>query len=342
MHFTTRWKGIDMCVQSIVAVLLVALATTPPLSQAPYPAGVLDETSYAAWLDAQAGALDALDEPEDALARARHLGYRANWTMAYHCEPYVSRTVLGIASSEDARTLATHAARAQVDLQKAAAIEGLPVELQDDLDYLMGVNKAMDILAESSSGPVLPERASDATTELAVWLDDEREPVATSARLWQALVFRASGQFDRALRSLPSAVAPLSEDRAAFFSRSVRCLVHADRGEFSLATALLLKMEERCAQWFNKTADASRAELTLLWMRIGVAERDHRPLREMPRQLVADQTERTRAFLAEDLDSGLLRLHPAVPMVVDAVEEGPRGEPAGAPREDADPVSDID
>jgi hypothetical protein len=129
-------------------------------------------------------------------------------------------------------------------------------------------------------------------------------------------MYQESGNFAQALTILPRAVAPLeaSDSAAALYARALRCQLQAAHGQPVAALALLLKMEEHCAEWLSPTR-APSGEALLSWLRLRIAEGYSQELGPAARQTLDVSMAQARSTAHAADHPGLLRLHPAVPLL---------------------------
>src|SRR5262245_5484684 len=307
-------------------------AQTPPapeqsasLSRDAYPEGVATETEYEKWLAAQNQAfLETLNAASGPPASALDLARHANWILAYYSEPALTREILGIPLSNDASDLEVRAAAARQLLDQAAALNQehpRPEAIECLIDFAVALQQAALSFQHRADSAAL----SDAAAGLSIWLDDDQAEVRETARLLQGLLYRELGNLEQALTILPraTAAAEATNSSTAIYARAMRCQVQAQLGQHVLALALLLKMEERCSDWLSPAARAAAGEGMLAWVRLGISQHYSGELGKTARKTLNTSIEQARTAAASADHPGLLRLHPAVPILI-ASEHSPR------------------
>ena len=260
------------------------------LSASAYPDDVADEAAYADYLQRQTEALlTQVQQAQDLVSEARCRLATANWILARQIEPQVTRLLLGIASEADRGALAALVAQAQQELSKAgellassdgqgdeptseeaAAPDGageagaLPEDLQAIHRDLTAFADALALAWADAETEEASSQARQAAGLLAVLLEDQRPQVAAAATLYQALLYQRAGRGERARVVLDVALQTLPDggESLALFSRLLRCRSLAEDGAQVVAYSLLLRLEERCQEWFtlpDELAQASRA-----------------------------------------------------------------------------------
>ena len=314
---------------------------SPPLSSKYYPEGAVDEPSYAAWLAERDKSLQQLVSQAAPQALAKQRAHHANWILAVRCEPHASRLLLGTHRPQDLKALETFG---KETLQLLTLATGHwpsdDVDNVERLELLAHFGRAMSLVAQAKMGRPEKGAAQEVFEKLAIWTDDDDVHIATAALLWQAKLAHEYGKTDRALKALPLALTPLSAGPADFYLRLLRCRLLADSARTSLSLALMLKMEERCAQWFSNEIDRHHAMCTLTWMRLQIARADEPQLSSFPQTLRKEWLTRAEDFLKDqESPCRLLRLEKAVPLLFAAPKPqepaagpaGPKPEPTTAP-----------
>ena len=278
------------------------------LSAAVYPPGVTDETQYAHRIQEQVDGLLAAAEAadrSDPAARVEYLLGAANWILARQIEPQVSRLLLGIERSQDAAFVIRSVAEARKHLAAAGPPPDGPAEATVSLE---GDEEAAEPAGQGRIPSAVSEESRHqsesirndlsafadalalawaegeaendaqavraAASSLAVLLEDDRPGVAPAATLYQAVLYQRAGQSDRAMKVLDLALQPLPPDAAsfAFFSRLLRCRYLAQGGGHAVAWSLLLKLEERCQDWFDSPEARQEATCAAVLVRLEVGE----------------------------------------------------------------------
>lgn len=308
----------------------------PPLSADVYPEGVAGEQEYGDWLRAEHEALLRATEQASPPALGKLLAFHADWTLAVRCEPNVTRLLVGVAGAEDATVLATLSKDALERLKRAG--EHWPTDDEqglEKLELLTNLGRAASLLAHSRLGQPDQAAMEEVSNEMAIWIDDEDPEIANSVLLWQALVYRELGRSGRALKALPLSLVPFKESRNDFFLRLLRCSLLADVGRHTLAIVLILKMEERCAQWFADASTQHTARCTLTWLRVQIAKSMPGIVDAFSKKTKREWLGRADSFLKDEQPAcALLRLRHAAPMIF------ARPELEGKPTLGAEPPTD--
>lgn len=308
----------------------------PPLSADLYPEGVAGEQEYRDWLGAEHEALLRATAQASPPVLAKQLAFHADWTLAIRCEPQVTRLLIGLAGAEDATVLAALSSDALERLKRAG--ENWPTDDEEGLEkleLLTNLGRAVSLLAQSRLGQPDPAAMEAISIEMAMWIDDEDAEIANSALLWQSLIYRELGKSARALKALPLSLVPFKESRNNFFLRLLRCSLLADVGRHTLAIVLILRMEERCAQWFADESTQHSARCALTWLRIQIANSMPGNVDAFSRKTKQEWLERADSFLKDkEAACALLRLGHAAPMIF------ARPELEGKPTIGAEPPTD--
>lgn len=282
-----------------------------------FPSGVSTEDQYAAWLTTQQKAFGPPSSPEEA-------SKQANWILAFACEPAITRVLLDRHSPTDLDLILK-----RVD----AALSLLPETPEhEDVEMLRDFGVAVKQFALSRAGRADKAALAQSASNLAIWLDDDRHDIPPSAILWQCLLYQEAGRQDRALETIPAVHTPVEGNPAAFYSRILRCQIHAQGGRHSLALALILRMEEHCGGWFAERATA--AENVLLVQRHKLVENYNPEIGELASKAVSQWPLRAQQALLEASEPReLLRLHPAIPVLFSNSETRRPKSPEEAPAE---------
>ncbi len=130
---------------------------------------------------------------------------------------------------------------------------------QARLEMLTAFLEGFAALAEHDGSEESRARLIDAAIGLSLYLDDSTPGIASSARLWKAMLYRRAGMPDRALQLLPLNSEPAHPRRIEFILRLERCRALADDKQFVGAIALATRLAGRAESWFaGDTLDARR------------------------------------------------------------------------------------
>ena len=246
--------------------------TAPATSSAPATL-VLDPTRYLADPSDHQSALrrarGAIEEVVaaggEALDKAQtHLAL-ANWHLAVPPARPATRWLIGLETKADLETIRASAAEAHEHLgcarrllesEEAKKLQGQAKARRRELAKAADVLKSFaDLLAEAAT-PADTEAGRSAWVEVAVGLSATRESgqesVAAAALLWQSFAWEQAGRRDRALESLPDALATPQRLPYDFFCRLLRCRILADGGQHTAALVLSTKILEASRRWFAK------------------------------------------------------------------------------------------
>lgn len=316
----------------ISAAELSHVPAPPSLSSVPYPEGIADEAAFRSWLEREQTRLFQAAGAAPVQERLRLQLQLANWLLAVRCEPHASRLIQNVAEPDDAAELSRLSGEALRILGEADP-DHEDERWGEVAELLAHFGEAMRQYALAHQSAHDPEALQNAANDLAMWLDDERLPVASAAVLWQSLLYQAAGEPERALAVLPLPLTALQDDPFAFFARLQRCLVLARTERRSAALALLLRMEERTGQWFRQPSESQSALCTLTWARIQMAETADWALGDVASTTMSRWIERAREALANNGETcELLRLTHAVPLLISeaaATGKAPAAVPPG-------------
>jgi len=337
------------------------------LSAEGYPEGVRSEDEYEHYLgETREKLVRAVEDAPDAASRIQANLTLVNWLLARQIEPAASRMALGLRLAEDRDLVAGNAGQALRLLERTAAdVEAYqptgPDEPADRVRQWESVHQTLLAFARCFAALGLPDEESSygprrvAAADLAAYLDDPRQELASAARLWQAVLLVGAGQADHAARVLEPTLAPVLEPVSGLFMRLLRARAalaaapDSDGGRHATAMALLMRLAERCEQIFKTPEQAAVAERTCAWTcwRIGrewterLESRDQREAAAACRELTARIL---REHLGEAHPPVVLRLERVIPMLagqeqttsLPATSE-PAAEPAEPDDLDAEP-----
>ncbi len=253
------------------------------LSSAVHPNGIENEAAYLAYIDARGARMaTAAEQAATAPAEIEHRLAAANWILARETEPRISRLLLGIERPEDVASLTALLVEARSQLERCPALldklesAGKPSADEhadaEDADQVSRVEDLRRVYRDLSAfagalatiwspdaGEDVDEQIRSSASALSVLLEDDRPGVAAAAGLYQALLYKRAGRLDRALAVLDLVLKPLKpgDEPMVFLTRLLRCRCLAQRGDYVATWSLLLRLEERAREWFEK--EASRA-----------------------------------------------------------------------------------
>lgn len=313
----------------LAACLYLSAAAPPVFPEAPpsqpallltanhYPEGIASEGDYLRWLDELYALLERTLEKAPAPAATAWTAHIGNWILADRCEPHLTRLLLGIETDDDTRTLARLGTQALARLQHAR--DHWPAgddQNLERLEMLTLLARSVSAVASSRAGQGDREALMDLAGELAIWTDDEDPDIAGFALLYQSLVYLETRQFRQARLALPLSLEPVRQRALDFFLRLLRCRVFVEEERPTLARALILKMEERCADWFTDQAAQHAAQCTLTWLRVQLAQSVRGNLGPTTAGLQKSLLARARAFLLDaEAPCEFARLTQAAPML---------------------------
>ncbi|MCH7814791.1 MAG: hypothetical protein IID40_12315, partial [Planctomycetes bacterium] len=322
------------------------------LSTTVFPAQITTEVQYAASVRRQIDVLLELAAAADApVVRAEHLLGATNLILARGIEPPVTRLILGIDRPDDVGAVRAGLAEAQGHLVAAAELlaerapadesEDAPDQADDSDDpddaprdeggrNLNKVHRDLTAFANAlgaawaeASDQERVDRIRKAASSLAILLEDDRPAVAAAAVMYQAYLLGQLERYDRALSVLALALEPIDAEAPAFtfYARLLRCRYLARQGGFAVAWSLLLRLEERCHDWFESRESREEAIRTVALIRLQVNDRwqaalttsDHSDRAEWCREAARRIGE---GLYADGGPSAVSRLGDAVPLLV--------------------------
>lgn len=290
-----------------VAAAAPAMSPETPPNQPPlllaadhYPEGIESEGDYLRWLDEQHSMLEHALEKAAASEATAWTAYIGNWIIADRCEPHLTRLLLGIDTEDDTKALLRLSSQALAQLQSAR--DHWPTgddQNLERLEMLTLLARSVSAVAGSRAGQGDREALMDLAGELAIWTDDEDIDIAGFALLYQGLAYLETRQFQQARLALPLSLEPVRQRALDFFLRVLRCRVLVEEDRRTLASALFLKMEERCADWFTDQSAAHAAQCTLTWLRSQLPQKSGDELRPVTATLHQSLLARAQAFLLD-------------------------------------------
>ncbi|MEP0844715.1 MAG: hypothetical protein HRF43_18610 [Phycisphaerae bacterium] len=227
----------------------------------------------------------ALDNAVEPLDRAvAHLAI-ANWHLAVPPARPATRWVLGLHEPADAKMISASAEKALEHLAEAGKLlKDQPAEaargsertrLRRLSTHLKTLRAFADLFAAAGSRAgekTAPESWSQMALALSEARESENVQVASAAILWQAMAWEQAGRRERALATLPEALAK-PDSSFDFLSRLLRCRLLSDAGQHGAALALAVRIAADTRDWFpqeDKPDLAARNRLVgLLQLKIG-------------------------------------------------------------------------
>jgi hypothetical protein len=344
------------------------------LSAAGYPDGVTDEAQYGDYVGERTEALiDAARQASDGPTTIeRHLAV-ANWILARQIEPQITRLLLGIDEPADKRALAASVAQAQEWLTTAgelltdlpadtaatqptsddgqvgrvnrpdtssSVMSGLwtrPTELNGLHADLSAFAEAMGAVTMDTAADEAPQRIRRSASRLGVLLEDTRPGVSAAAALYQAMLFARIDRMDRAMTRLDLVLLPPQPDAVApcFFGRLLRCRFLARQGAYAVAWSLLLRLEERCQEWFDTPQAKLEATNSVAIVRLEVARAWNEAMTDAGADdrsawcQAAERRVRESLFASEEAPR-IMRMEQAIPVLTDLIDaDGAPTERAG-------------
>lgn len=291
-----------------------------------HPKGIANERDYAKWVENEISGLTRRSKSaSDPISRVRLLLGLANFRLARQAEPALTRLALGDGSAEGLRRIATIATTARKEIARATEqldhIRKTPAVGKGAAKDRKSLTKAAVRLGALAGAMHALGTGKDAAT-IAQGIESLTKTrglgLLSSARLLKALLMRRAGLTEKALAELPPALDPPKQLPHGFFTRLLRCRLLADRGSFAIATALALRVDVHCDEWFDESRlPEAKAAVSLL--RVELARRwadkldgDKLAKHAAHRRSIAD---RISKGLAGD-DVRVYRLVLAVPILV--------------------------
>lgn len=305
-----------------------------------------DEASY---VRSVAGSADDLarqaSQTDDPMARADLLLEAANRILAYELEPACTRRLLGIPRPDLAEKAGRPPAAA---LDRATSMiaqaDATLLEIEDAgpeaaeasnrrqrrIRVLLAFATAIRAFLFDDPGDEDTTAVVEAASKLSPILEDSDRKVAAAARFWQACLRAGEADPTPALARLDPALMkpPEWSHPYGFFTRLLRCRLLVRRGHPAAALSLLMQIEERCVDdWFDPD-DRAVALRTVALVRTQILRDWHGQLspdtHADERQWCGDRIQQLIDLKLVQDDRTVLRLSPAVPLVV----EPPAPQPA--------------
>ncbi|MCP4593386.1 MAG: hypothetical protein GY842_21835 [bacterium] len=253
------------------------------LSRSAYPEGIQDETAYQShWRTRRQAYAEAARRVADPESSIEYSLAAANLVLSYETEPYASRWLLGLERGGDVVALRAALQDAQASLKRAAEqAEGLApsdderaASLRRELDMLVAFTGALDALWSAADEPETLQARRRGAVYLAVLLEHEREDIAASALLWQAVLYQQMGRLERVAGLVPLATEAVGGEAWPYelFTRLLRCRLIAEQGGYAAACSVLLQLEERVHDWTQDGVLQDRASRAATLVRRQILE----------------------------------------------------------------------
>lgn len=282
-------------------------------------AGLDDSEKY--WAGRVAMLVEQSAKAADAGRRVELLLGAANLVLGRQLEPFCTRRAAGLpareADADAVRDLLTRFD--EIFDQARPAVTGMnPPDPR-----LTQITAALESLAQAQRSFLLEDHAADrrrAASALAPMLEDSDKRVAEAARLWQVLLRGSESDPGPALQILDQPMVPPSPESWPYglYAKVLRCRYQATQGRWSAALVMLTHIEDQLDSWVPDLAHRGDARRLFAYLRLETLKRWHDampPDRAAERAWCAAQADQAaRAYF--DVDASILRLDPAVPMLL--------------------------
>ncbi len=311
--------------------------------------GFDDDDAYRTSIEERAADLHRrATKAPDARQRVDLLLAAANLTLAHYLEPDCTMVFLVLRQdpTPDIRSRTSAALdRADKFLSLAEeSLEGLTAPDKPPPDWMeeaghrlatlrifAGVLRAFFSSGDDPDGVPAARRAASRLSPL---LEDKDRTVVAAATFWQGCLRGMGGNPERVLSILEPALSDPPRDSMpyGFFARLLRCRLVARGGGSVAALAILLQIEERCYDWMTSDAERDQAVRAAEAVRLGIMFDWHARLDADAAEERAWCVKRANELIKRrfaDLNSHVLRLAPAIPLVAPIPDEpGPQEPPA--------------
>jgi hypothetical protein len=230
------------------------------------------------------------DAPD--LARCDALVAAANGLLAYELQPLATRLLLEIPEASDPARAKAIIAEARGHLEQAAKLlaDAAPPGAKHEPVILLRREPLVNLLAfarvftalwenqntapgaddaEAQPAEATSDALRQAMLDLALMMEDDRDRVAHTARLWRACYYLRSGELARAATLLPGPLDPPQGDATiGLHARLLRCRIfNRMHGSYPATIALTARMERKLSAWFPTAGDAAAARRTVAFER---------------------------------------------------------------------------
>ena len=266
--------------------------------------------------------------------KAEYLLAAANIVLGRQLQPYCTRAAIGLSDADAV------AGSPQTLLQKAEQLIAEARALVNGEEApnirLTQIAEGLQAFANAQKALLVEEHAADrrrSASSLAPMLEDADKKVAEAARLWQVLLRATDADPSPAMQILdnPMTSPPVESWPYGLFAKVLRCRYQAIQGAWSSALVMLSYIEDQLELWVPDMAHRGDARRLFAYVRFETLKRWYDALppdRALERKWCATQAESvTREYFS--VDAALLRLDPAVPMMVadDVLKAGEPGKP---------------
>ncbi len=243
------------------------------LSPNPWPAGIDGPTAYQQYLSRRAdellqAAAHATDPASQAAARLTLV----HWQLSKQIKPALSRLILNIDSGSDRNTIRQIASAAAPQLALARTALNVAIGQSAELQRLREFLAVLQPWPEVFAAVAGDRHHLVAAQQFDALARSESSSIAQAARFWQAVLYHRAGQYQQALDSLDLALADPRTEYYGLFPRLLRCRVLADRGQLTVALALLIRLQDRLDHWFDP-APAQLTEGAAVLLRLELLDR---------------------------------------------------------------------
>lgn len=265
-------------------------------------------------------AVDSITNPADKGAACLSA---ARCILVSQCAPMLARELAGDSGAR--ADLASAASRALALVTQAEGLIGAePREDQTEcVELLRAFGQIFEAIGNGSSDEQAKGRLITACNNLALYLDDSREGLVASVKLWQGAAYRRAGRPDRSLQVLRPAISQPASAAIGFLASVERCRALADRGNFPAAIALVLRLSERAEGWLDSNGEEPRRQSIRILdgLRISLLRDWSSELRKQGQTQQAADLEKDADALARKLNIGSAAAEPFP--LVEAVAELP-------------------
>jgi len=275
----------------------------------------------------------------------------ANWILARRIEPACSQYLLHLDRPGAAETIRQalpnvdrllEAAQASIRQAEERGTQTPQDWMSRSRRHLMTLETFVEAFRAALSEPDSPNYVEDrraARSRLAILLEHDEPQIPAAAMLWCLELADPDADPKRVMRDLPLVLEEPSPAALphAFYVRLARCRLIADGGGYTTAVALLMQLEERCAEWFRGD-DADNALRTCVLVELQILRQWRDSLIAAGRQQERAWCERRFKKLVEThftaVINPVLRLGSVIPMLIELPDENietPPSPPENAP-----------
>jgi len=307
------------------------------LSRDAWPAEIDGPTAYQQYLSRRADELlQAVAQATDPASQTAARLKLAHWQLSKQIEPALSRLILNIDSGSDRNTIRQIASAAAPQLALARAALNVAIDQSAQRKRLREFLAVLQPWPEVFAAVAGDRHHLVAAQQLDALARSESSAIAQAARFWQAVLYHRAGQHQQALDSLDLALAEPRTEYYGLFPRLLRCRVLADRGQLTVALALLIRLQDRLDHWFDP-APAKLTEGAAVLLRLELLDRLAQRLEQaghhqQAESLRTDSRQLRDQTFPTDRISALLRLSQVLPeLQPPTTTTAPHTQPATAP-----------